>query len=495
MAAGRRSRRAALLSDGAKMILDASAVVVAALVAASARFGDPFSSDLRWLSGFGILLLAVGWSASLATAGAYQRKLVGNPSEENRRITRAAIYFGGGLAILLYATNSPISRMFAAVVTVLALVLTLASRYVLQAIIRRTYKSGRATSGVVLVGTGESVPDMAERLTSATDHGFRVVGACLPADDVDLELQNRLKVLGVPVIGTPDNLADVVSAFNAQAVIITAPTEFGSARVRQMSWDIESTDAEFMVSTGLEQVAGHRVRVRQAGRAGLLQIDQPMYAGAKRVVKTASDRIVAGLALVFLVPLFALVTALVRLDSKGKAFYVQTRVGKGGKTFRMVKFRSMYADETELKRAQEQLAAQKAEIAAQTAGLAGDEPDRGPMFKDRADPRITKVGRFLRKSSLDELPQLLNVLTGSMSLVGPRPALPSEVAAYGDPAKRRLLVKPGLTGLWQVSGRSDLSWSETVRLDLHYVENWTAGLDLSIVARTFKAVFRSVGAY
>jgi exopolysaccharide biosynthesis polyprenyl glycosylphosphotransferase len=422
---------------------------------------------------------------AIAAVGGYQRKLFGAGTEEYRRVLRAALYFGGVLCIVLYAVNSNMSRAFVFTSAVLALVFNLLVRAQTRRLVRGAWKAGRGTSGVVLVGSGDSVPDMAERLLSAAESGYRVVGALIPAAErLDPQLRHRLSGLNVPVLGTAEDLVSVVRSVNAHAVIVTAPAELGAKSVRRIAWQLEKTEAELMVSTGMEQVAGHRVRVRQAGRAGLLQIDQPMYRGTKRVLKSVSDRVLAGVGLLVLAPLFAVIAAAVRLDSKGPAFFVQTRVGQHNTPFRMLKFRSMYAD------------AEQRRTAIMTAAAATENaPDRGPMAKARLDPRITRIGQIIRRTSLDELPQLINVLTGTMSLVGPRPALPHEVAQYETDAQRRLLVRPGMTGLWQVSGRSDLDWTETVRLDLHYVENWSSTMDLTILARTVKAVTRSTGAY
>jgi exopolysaccharide biosynthesis polyprenyl glycosylphosphotransferase len=208
-------------------------------------------------------------------------------------------------------------------------------------------------------------------------------------------------------------------------------------------------------------------------------VEQPQFAGFRRLLKSTFDRSIAGLSLILLSPLLLVLAVGVRATSRGPALFHQTRVGRDGKTFTMVKFRSMYLD------AEDRLAELRDK----------NQNADGLLFKMRDDPRVTRIGRFLRKFSLDELPQLINIVTGSMSLVGPRPPLPTEVAKYGDDVRRRLLVKPGLTGLWQVSGRSDLSWEESVRLDLRYVENWTPALDLMILWKTAFAVLGRSGAY
>jgi exopolysaccharide biosynthesis polyprenyl glycosylphosphotransferase len=242
---------------------------------------------------------------------------------------------------------------------------------------------------------------------------------------------------------------------------------------------LEGTDTDLVVSPGLTAMSGRRLHIQPIAGIPLLHVSQPDFTGTRRVLKGGFDRVVAGVALLVLSPLLLSIALLVRLTSNGPALFRQTRVGKDGKQFTMLKFRSMYVG---------------AERRVSELLKQNDAAD-GLLFKMRDDPRITRIGRTLRRVSLDELPQLINVLTGSMSLVGPRPPLPREVAQYGDDLRRRLLVRPGLTGLWQVSGRSDLSWEESVRLDLHYVENWSLATDLFIICKTFRAVIRSAGAY
>jgi len=227
------------------------------------------------------------------------------------------------------------------------------------------------------------------------------------------------------------------------------------------------------------EVAGPRLHIRPMTGLPLLHVEEPEFAGARRLVKTVIDRSLATLTFVLLLPLLVVIWVAVRVSSPGPAIFKQVRTGQDGKEFTLLKFRSMYVD-AEKRRAELEDRNERAE---------------GLLFKIRNDPRVTPVGRFLRRLSLDELPQLINVIQGTMSLVGPRPPLPEEVALYRDDVRRRLLVKPGLTGLWQISGRSDLDWDESVRLDLRYVENWSFTLDLMILWKTMSAVVRGRGAY
>jgi exopolysaccharide biosynthesis polyprenyl glycosylphosphotransferase len=259
---------------------------------------------------------------------------------------------------------------------------------------------------------------------------------------------------------------------------VLACPEMDASALRRLSWTLERTGTDLMVATALLDVAGPRTTIRPVDGLPMLHVEHAELTGGRRVLKGVFDRVVSLTALILLSPVLLLLAAVVRLTSPGGALFKQIRVGKDGTEFELWKFRTMYAD------AEERL-----------ADLRELNEHDGVMFKIRNDPRVTHFGRWLRRFSLDELPQLINVLRGQMSLVGPRPPLPSEVAQYPEDVLRRLVVKPGLTGLWQVSGRSDLSWEDSVRLDLRYVENWSLAFDLVILLRTLTTVIRSSGAY
>jgi exopolysaccharide biosynthesis polyprenyl glycosylphosphotransferase len=259
---------------------------------------------------------------------------------------------------------------------------------------------------------------------------------------------------------------------------VTSAEALGHAAMQALSWDLEGLDVDMVVSPGVTDVAGPRVMVRPVAGLPLLHIDKPRYDGANRFRKAAVDRLGSAAILAVLAPVFVAVAVAIKLDSKGPVFYRATRVGINNTPFLMWKFRSMVQDAD-----------------SQKSHLKGQNEGAGVLFKMRNDPRVTRVGTFIRRYSIDELPQLLNVLGGTMSLVGPRPPLPDEVEKYDGRVARRMLVKPGMTGLWQVSGRSDLSWEESVRLDLSYVENWSIMQDALILWKTVKAVVAKDGAY
>jgi exopolysaccharide biosynthesis polyprenyl glycosylphosphotransferase len=284
--------------------------------------------------------------------------------------------------------------------------------------------------------------------------------------------------MSVPVISGLDRVADVVQRYEADTVAVLSCPEMSGAGLRDLAWELEKTGTDLCVAPALLDVAGPRTTIRPVAGLPLLHVDHPEFTGLRRLIKAAFDRAMALTALLLLSPLFILICSIIRLSDGGPAFFRQTRVGREGRAFMVFKFRTMVVDAE----------ARKAQL------VSLNESD-GVLFKMRRDPRITRAGVWLRRWSLDELPQLINVLIGDMSMVGPRPALPQEAALYGDHVRRRLAVKPGITGLWQVNGRSDLTWDESVRLDLRYVENWSFMLDLQILWKTWSAVFRGSGAY
>jgi exopolysaccharide biosynthesis polyprenyl glycosylphosphotransferase len=332
-------------------------------------------------------------------------------------------------------------------------------------------RSRTRTVRAVLAGHRHGIEGMLEELRTAGSP-FTVVAVCVSgragADGFD-----------VPALAGLRNLPNAVAEHAADAVIAVPCRHVDPARLRRLGWRLEQTGTPLFVGTGLREVGAGRARVGTAGSLTLIRVQHAALGGARRIAKQVWERVAAATALVVLGPLLLAIAALVRLESPGPALFRQTRVGRGGRTFTMLKLRTMCAD---------------AEARLGPLAAAPDREDQ-VLFKMRDDPRVTRLGRWLRRYSLDELPQLVNVVRGEMALVGPRPPLPREVERYDGDARRRLVVTPGLTGLWQVSGRSDLSWEETVRLDLSYVENWSLGLDLRILVRTVAAVLGHRGAY
>ncbi len=282
----------------------------------------------------------------------------------------------------------------------------------------------------------------------------------------------------VPIVGSLTSVPEAVAKLGVDTVAVTASRGLTSGVLKRLGWDLEGAGVDLIVAPALTDVAGPRVHIRPVSGLQLLYVEQPEFTGPTWAMKEAFDRALAALALLVLSPLLVLIAASIRLTSTGPVIFRQVRVGRNGEVFTVYKFRTMVVGaETHLE------------------ALWEISEGNGVLFKLKDDPRVTRVGRFLRRLSLDELPQLWNVLVGSMSVVGPRPALPNEAERYGRSTARRLLVKPGITGLWQVSGRSDLSWEDSVRLDLYYVENWSFAGDVQILWKTLSAVVRGQGAY
>lgn len=300
-----------------------------------------------------------------------------------------------------------------------------------------------------------------------------VVGVCLVGGS-----DKTISVAGVPVLGSVDDIVSIVKHLNIHEVAVRLESPLDNEWIRQLQWSLESLGARLTLVTRLSHTRASRVKVKHVGNALVMGIAQARPTGMMRHLKAAAESFLAALGFVVTLPLLMLCAVAVKLDSPGPAFFRQVRVRDNHRTFTMFKLRTMSVDALE----------RRGEL--DDANEVG-----GGLFKMKADPRVTRVGRVLRKLSIDELPQLLNILRGEMSLVGPRPALPSEVATYDDRARRRLGVKPGLTGLWQVSGRSRLSWEESIALDIDYVDNWSPGRDVRIAIETIRAVVVKDGAY
>jgi exopolysaccharide biosynthesis polyprenyl glycosylphosphotransferase len=322
---------------------------------------------------------------------------------------------------------------------------------------------------VVVVGHRAAIVDLTRKFRRERYHGMEIVAACLPADGSG-------EVEGVPVLGDFTDVPLVVGQVRADTVAVLACPELDGTALRRLAWRLERSRTDLVVAPALMEVAGPRTTIRPVAGLPLLHVEHPELAGVRQLIKNVFDRLVAGAALVLLSPLLAVLALAVRASSPGPALFRQRRIGKDGAEFMIMKFRTMSNDAEQRK-----------------ISLVSDSD--GMLFKIRHDPRVTPIGSWLRRHSLDELPQLINVIQGHMSLVGPRPPLPEEVARYGFDVRRRLVVRPGMTGLWQVNGRSDLSWEESVRLDLRYVENWSLMLDLQILWKTWSAVARGAGAY
>lgn len=461
-----RYRRAVITSD---------TVVTAFVVAAIGGFfgvRDAANWHEKWrILAFGTELLVLG---ALAVSRSWAPAVLGQGAEEFRRLgrslfTAAVVLALGGIAL----TSRNIKLWIFVAIPAIALI-TMTERYLLRLWLHRQRMEGRCLRPVLAAGSPATVRDLITRTRKLPHLGWRVEAVCTP-DGLGLDGDH---LDGVPVVGRLTDVAGHVRRDGYRVVAVTSDPHWSPDRLQRLAWNLEGSDAEMVVAPVLMEVAGPRLHVDAVLGIPLLRVSMPTFTGGRRVVKGVVDRTGAAILLMLFAPLMVLVGLLVLADSRGGALYRQRRVGKDGQEFTIFKFRTMVSGAD---RARDQLADRN-----EGAGL---------LFKLRRDPRVTRVGAVLRRYSIDELPQLFNVLTGSMSLVGPRPPLPEESAAYGPDIRRRLLVKPGLTGLWQISGRSDLPWEEAVRLDLRYVEDWSLALDTVILWKTLRAVLQGQGAY
>jgi len=452
-------------------ITDLLVIIWAVLGAMIIRFGSAAaaSPDLKYIT-FIAMLVAL-WVLMLHLHDAYDSRLLGHGPEEYKVVAKASFQLFAVLAILSYLLRLEVARGFVAIAMPAGMMGLLLSRWLWRKWLTLHRVQGLLSTSVLVVGDREHLVDLIRSLESVPDAGYRVVAAC--CSDADGDYLGR-----VPVLGDESEAAEIARRADAGAVICTSSQRLGSGGLRRLGWALEGQDVDLVVAPELTEVAGPRVLTRPVAGLSLLYVEAPVFAGPQFAIKTTIDRIAAAALLILLSPLFAVVAILIRRDQKGPVFFRQKRIGKGGTSFPMLKFRTMVVGaETQL------------------PSLLDQSDGQGPLFKLRDDPRITHVGATLRRYSLDELPQLVNVLRGEMSLVGPRPPLASEVEEYEHDVRRRLLVKPGMTGLWQINGRSDLSWEEAVRFDLYYVENWSVMSDLMILWRTGRAVLQSSGAY
>ncbi|WNM27801.1 sugar transferase [Demequina capsici] len=458
---------------------DAVMLLIALGVAYGVRFqfDDEVNVTGPFQPSYLLVVPAIGlsWWLVLGLARSREPGVLGHGPQELQRLVTGTARTFAVIAVVGFVTQWQVSRIFLFVAFPLGIVLLLAGRSAWRFWIIRRRDAGALQSNVLIVGSATNVEALERRFRAARRAGFRVVGvASVPGHVEDWsDLDGRIVRIG--------ELVDPVAqarALNAGAIVVAGNEAMSFRESRQLGWALEGSGIELLVAPSLVDVAGPRVRMAPVAGLPLLSVSSPTFVGAKYVVKAMLDRIGAVLLLLVLsVPMIAIAIA-VRATSSGPALFKQERLGLDMRPFQMYKFRSMFVDaESRLK-----------DLLESTDG-------NGRLFKMKNDPRVTPVGRVLRRFSLDELPQLLNVLKGDMSLVGPRPPLAREAQQWEENVERRQLVKPGMTGLWQVSGRSDLSWEESVRLDLYYADNWTLGGDVLIILRTIYTVLKPRGAY
>jgi exopolysaccharide biosynthesis polyprenyl glycosylphosphotransferase len=418
--------------------------------------------------------IAVVWILALRLMDTRGARVIGAGTTEYKRVVDASLATFAVFLVLAFFLDLDISRLYATVTFVVGTVALTFNRWLWRQWLLAKRRSGQFSSRVVLIGSEQSVRHTALELSRNSAFGYQVVGVGL-TDGPDAGL---LSDTGLPIIGAIDDVPSLLDSYGADTVIATNSDHLPAERVREISWGLDPQRHQLMIAPSIADVAGARVHLRPVAGLPLIHVETPQYEGPQRAAKRIFDVVGSGLILLGLLPLFLVLAVLIKRADGGPIFYSQDRVGRDGENFRILKFRSMYTDAD----------ARRAELVA-ALGIS-----RG-LFKMADDPRITPVGKVLRKYSLDELPQLINVFRGDMSLVGPRPALPEEVSDYNSKERRRLVVTPGMSGLWQVSGRSNLAWEDGIRLDLYYVENWSMTGDLIILWRTAKTVLFPEGAY
>lgn len=418
------------------------------------------------------LALSVGWLLLLSVWDTRDRKVIGVGAEEYKRVISSTLFAFGLFAIVAFASRAQIGRGYLLIALPVGLVLLTLSRWLWRKRLHRQRQRHKNIYRTLIVGERESSAHIAREISKNRYAGFGLLGA------VTEQGTNAELVPGLPVLASYDGLLEAVDQHNVDLLIMTSSDSIEPERMRRIGWELESRNVDLIVTVALTDIAGPRIHTRPISGLPLIHVEHPAFTGRKLFLKRLFDLIVGGTALVVVSPLLMIIAVLIRADSRGPVFFKQRRIGYQGQEFSMLKFRSMVVD------AEDQL-----------PGLLDQNEGSGLLFKIKRDPRVTKMGTILRKYSLDELPQLINVMKGEMSLVGPRPSLPREVSGYEAWVRRRLLVKPGITGLWQVSGRSNLSWEDSTRLDLYYVENWSMTGDLLILSKTVRAVLGSEGAY
>ncbi|MGH1550690.1 sugar transferase [Leifsonia poae] len=448
---------------------------------ASAAASSGFRLDYLYLS----MIIAATWLFTLSIYHTRDARVVGVGVSEYRRVVSATAITFGLLAILFLVTKVDIARGYFIVALPAGMAGVLFSRWLWRHWLIRQRTFDHYLSRALVVGRFSDVDYVVRQIHQKSGAAYNVVGAALDTGKrkgakKDAELKRRIASpeREVPIVSDLSGVADAAARLGADTVIVAGRALSSGDFVRRLAWQLEGTATELVLASPLTDVAGPRIHFRPVEGLPLIHVEIPQFEGGKHVLKRAFDFFASGLALVLLSPLFLAVAIAVKMDDGGPVIFAQERVGRNGERFKMYKFRSMVVD-----------------AEARLAALQATNEGQGLLFKMKHDPRVTHVGRVLRKFSLDELPQLVNVFLGDMSLVGPRPPLPSEVEGYENHVHRRLYIKPGLTGMWQVNGRSDLSWEESVRLDLYYVENWSLTGDLVIMWRTVKVLTHPVGAY
>lgn len=464
----RRYRRRLAATDSVGVVLAAVAAVM------FETGGAVHPAALAEPARIGIFVVGA-WTTLLVLARTREPGVLGAGSTEYKRIGQATGFAFGILSTIFIVAQLPGLRSQLIIALPFGLVALVFGRWLWRKWLIHERERGECVSRVIVAGAREDVEYVIEKLVHDPHHGYLVIGATTTdgvRDPIDIEDRRY------PVIGPIKFTAVYGREAGADTIVVAGTPDDDRDFVRRLGWELEGTAAELVLCNRLTDVAGPRLSLRPLDGLPLVQVKIPEFEGGIHAMKRGMDVVLSLLALVPIVLVTPLIALAIKLDSRGPVLFHQLRVGRDGRQFWMTKFRTMVVDAEE----------RRDELIALNEGS-------GPLFKVKRDPRVTRVGAVLRKFSIDELPQFLNVLRGDMSIVGPRPPLPTEVSTYDGTVYRRLYIKPGITGLWQISGRSDLSWDESVRMDLRYVENWSIATDLMIMWRTAKVMITPKGAY
>lgn len=451
------------------VVWDLLAVTAASAIGFILRWTVPYNlniSDSTYV--FFALVVVVSWFVVLVLRGAYDTRILGVGSEEFKRIVGASAMVFGAIAVVSFALKLDLSRGFVLITFTVGMLLLLIVRWILRAWLRHERMYGHFLHRTIVVGSGSAQAEIVDMLDRDPVAGFTVVDVIdEPGTDVTDQVLDRW----LDEVMTRINLED------ADTVAVAGSRALEQTVIQRLAWRLEGPRVDLLVAPNIGDVAGPRVTMRMAADLPLLHLDEPRLTGPKRAIKRTSDVIFGTLLLLLFSPFMIVAAVGTFASSRGPVLYRQQRVGRGGDMITVTKFRTMHVGADE-----------------QRGDVIGT-PDPEMLGRYKSDPRITPFGRILRRWSIDEMPQVVNVIAGNMSLVGPRPVLTEELGLFDDADHRRHLTKPGLTGLWQVSGRKEVDWDERMRMDLDYVENWSPALDLVIVAKTAKVVLSGKGAY
>ena len=403
-----------------------------------------FTAVSYWLTS---AILVALWLLALSLADTRTPGVVGTGMTEYVRVIDSSLVLFGVIAIVAFLFRVDIARGYLLISLPAGILLLLLVRWLWRQWLVAKRRVGKCASGVILIGSPASVAQVGHELQQRRDTGYLVVGACLPPDDHEAGIPTT--DADIPVLGTFDDLTRVLADTGADTVLVTSSDALPPEKVKQISWSLEAGRQHLLLAPGIADVAGPRIHTRPVSGLPLVHVETPRFSPGQRFGKRMSDLIMSLVAVVVISPLLGILALAVKLSSPGPVCVRETRIGYHGRPFTMLAFRTAREDD------------------------------------DGTVP--TALGRWMHRHTLDDLPQLFNVIGGTMSLVGPRPPLPGEVETYTDASLRRFLVKPGITGLSQISGRENLAWEDAVRLDLSYVENWSLAGDVAIVIKSAKA--------